>query len=59
MTEGQPSGLLIDNAMQLVEKIIPKPTQKEKIKALIDAQTLCFEKGLTTIDEAGISKEDV
>lgn len=59
LSNGQPSGLLLDNAMQLVEKTIPKPTQKEKIKALIDAQTLCFEKGLTTIDEAGISKEDV
>ena len=59
LTEGQPSGLLIGNAMRLVEKIIPKPSQKEKIKALIDAQTMCFEKGLTTIDVAGISKKNV
>jgi len=29
LSYGQPSGLLIDNAMQLVEKIIPKPTQKK------------------------------
>jgi predicted amidohydrolase YtcJ len=59
LTEGRPSGLLINTAMRLVEKIIPKPSNKDKIKALIDAQTFCFEKGLTTIAEAGISKEDV
>ena len=53
------TGILIDNAMALVERIIPARTLEEKIAALDRAQNDCFRYGLTTVDEAGLLKEDV
>ena len=54
---GKITGVLIDNAMDLVENIIPKVTKTESIKALKDAEKKCFELGLTTVDDAGLNKE--
>ncbi|MAZ26286.1 MAG: amidohydrolase [Cytophagaceae bacterium] len=55
--DGKLTGVLIDNAMQPVFKILPKMGQKESIKALMDAQKACFNFGLTTVNEAGISRK--
>lgn len=57
--EGKLTGLLVDNAVDLVLDIIPKPTLSEKKRALLAAQRNCFEVGLTTVDDAGLGKEDV
>ncbi|MCT4580667.1 MAG: amidohydrolase [Flavobacteriales bacterium] len=57
--DGQLTGILVDNAVDLVLDIIPKPTLAEKKKALLAAQRNCFEVGLTTVDDAGLDKEDV
>jgi predicted amidohydrolase YtcJ len=35
---GEPTGILVDNPMELVFKIIPKPTRKIQIAALLDAE---------------------
>lgn len=60
MTEnGLLTGVLVDNAVELVLQVIPEPTEKQKAKALLDAQTHCFEVGLTTVDDAGIDKAEV
>lgn len=56
---GQLTGLFTDNAKKYLQKIIPPFTKEDKIKALIDAQNMCFENGLTTIDQAGMSKSDI
>ncbi|MFP5470322.1 MAG: amidohydrolase [Bacteroidia bacterium] len=56
---GQLTGLLIDNAMNFIDNILPKPTLKEKTEALMIAQQECFKYGLTTVDDAGLDKEDV
>ena len=56
---GKLTGVLVDNAMQLVQKIIPEFSKEDKTKALLKAQELCFENGLTTINQAGISKKDI
>jgi predicted amidohydrolase YtcJ len=56
---GELTGLLIDNAMNFIENILPKPTLKEKTEALLIAQEECFKYGLTTVDDAGLDKEDV
>ena len=55
----KPTGILIDNAMELINKYIPKFSREDKIKALIRAQEICFENGLTTIGQGGISKNDI
>lgn len=53
---GKITGVLIDNAMSFVYKIIPKTTKKEAIQALKDAEKFCFDLGLTTVDDAGLDK---
>lgn len=52
-----PSGILIDNAVELVKGIIPKPSAKQTAEALMAAQKNCFEVGLTTVVDAGLMKE--
>ena len=58
-SNGRLTGVLIDNAMRLIDDIIPGPTNEESIKALISAQEIAFENGLTTISEAGISRKQI
>ena len=56
---GQPTGVLIDTPMELVEAILPKPTLEEKKQALVAAQEIGFKYGLTTVDDAGLNKEEI
>lgn len=51
---GKLSGVLIDNAMELVNSAIPVHDSKTKARALLKAQDKCFEVGLTTVDDAGL-----
>ena len=53
------TGVLIDNSMRLVDNIIPEPSKEESIQALLSAQNLAFEYGLTTISDAGLTKEQI
>lgn len=53
------SGVLVDNAIDLVSKKIPYPTDKEIAAALLRAQENCFAAGLTTVDDAGLDKKVV
>ena len=59
LKNGKPSGVLIDNAENLVMDFWPKPTRNDKINALLAAQDLCFDYGLTTVDDAGLDKESI
>lgn len=56
---GEPTGVFIDNAMDLVEAVIPGATKDQKIKALKVAEENCFEVGLTTVSDAGLHKADI
>lgn len=51
---GQLTGLLTDNAMELVDKVIPKPSRASEIQALLKAQENCLKAGLTTVTDAGL-----
>ncbi len=57
--DGKLTGVIIDRPMELIERIIPKYTRDEKIKALKSAEKICFEHGITTVDEAGLVKSDI
>lgn len=59
LDKGQPTGLFIDTAAQWVHNILPPMTRQDKINALLRAQEICFENGITTVDQAGISKKDI
>lgn len=54
---GALTGILLDNAMPLIEKAIPQLTVAERIEALQNAERNCFEVGLTTVDDAGLDRE--
>jgi predicted amidohydrolase YtcJ len=50
------TGILIDNAVELIKNEIPQPTKKEIKNSLLAAEKKCFEVGLTTVDDAGLEK---
>lgn len=54
---GRLSGVLIDNAVDLVEAILPKPSNKEISEALLHAQAVCLDYGLTAVTDAGLDTE--
>jgi len=53
---GELTGILVDNPMMLIEKITDDIDRETQIKALTDAQEICFSYGLTTVDDAGIDR---
>jgi predicted amidohydrolase YtcJ len=53
------TGILIDNAVDFVSKYIPEPSATEKMETLMAAQKNCFEVGLTSIADAGLTKKIV
>jgi predicted amidohydrolase YtcJ len=52
---GRLTGILIDNAVDLVAAKIPPQTPAKLKEALMEAQRNCFAVGLTTIDDCGLS----
>jgi len=56
---GKLTGVLIDNAVDLVSAKIPPASSEQTVKALFDAQANCFAVGLTTIDDCGLSYREV
>lgn len=59
LKNGEPTGVLIDNAIEIVREKVPVPDVAEKTAALLEAQKNCFARGLTTITDAGLDKADV
>jgi len=59
LDENEPTGILIDKAIDLVQSKIPEPGWDEKKKALLDAQEKCFAVGLTSVADAGLELEDI
>jgi predicted amidohydrolase YtcJ len=55
--KGNPTGILVDNAMELVEKVVPPPSHKELIQYTRTALNEAAQKGITMIVDAGSSKE--
>ena len=54
---GKITGVLVDGPMSLIDNILPELSINEKEQALLNAQKICFKNGLTTVDDAGLSKE--
>jgi predicted amidohydrolase YtcJ len=59
LKNGQPTGILIDNAESLVMRHIPDITAEQQRKGLIAAQNNCFAVGLTSVTDCGVSKETI
>jgi predicted amidohydrolase YtcJ len=59
LKNGRPTGILVDNAMGLVSKLIPEITADQQQKALLAAQTNCFAAGLTSVTDCGLDKNTI
>ncbi|MDC1202381.1 amidohydrolase [Salibacteraceae bacterium] len=56
---GEPTGVLVDEAMSLIDSVIPEVTPESKAQALLKAQENCIQVGLTTVTDAGLTIEEV
>ena len=59
LQDGKLTGLLLDNAVGIVEKLVPSATSNDYKDWLTAAQQNCFATGLTTITDCGLSPEDI
>ena len=59
LSDGEPNGVLVDNAIGLVARIVPPATEADMIQALQQAEVNCFRVGLTSVQDAGLSKQVV
>ncbi len=59
LKDGKPTGILIDNAVDIVKNIIPEYSVEQREQALLNAQENCFAVGLTTVDDAGLGKDTI
>lgn len=57
--QGQPTGVLVDNAMQMIRRVIPQPDDNDKERMLLAAQKVCFSYGLTSVSDAGLNQKEI
>jgi len=53
------TGVLIDNPMRMVDAVIPRPSLETKVQALKDAERICMNYGLTTVNDAGLDRSTI
>ncbi|MCW5518038.1 amidohydrolase [Muriicola sp. Z0-33] len=53
------TGVLVDSPMQFVTEIIPPPDRAAQIRALKAAEQICFDNGLTTVNDAGLDRSTI
>lgn len=56
LENGEPTGIIIDAPMGLISKTFPKITNEVLTKALLEAEKICLQYGLTTVDDAGLDR---
>ncbi|MFQ5511135.1 MAG: amidohydrolase [Candidatus Krumholzibacteriia bacterium] len=56
---GEPTGVLVDRAMDLVSAKIPKPSREERMQRVRMALAECRRYGLTGVHDAGTGEEDL
>lgn len=56
---GAPTGVLVDEAMGLVERVIPSPSPEVRERAILRGQEVVLQNGITSVHEMGIPRETV
>ncbi|HVW86487.1 MAG TPA: amidohydrolase family protein, partial [Bryobacteraceae bacterium] len=56
---GEPTGVLLDNAQQLVERKIPAPAPEHVGRMITRALQECARLGITTVHDAGVDAADI
>ena len=59
LKNGQPTGILIDNAMDLVESKIPAVSDSLAKRYFVEMQASCFAEGLTGVHDCGVSEHTI
>lgn len=59
LINGEPSGILLDNAMDLVKEFLPKFPKSEWNQKILEVQQELFQYGVTGVHEAGIEFEQI
>lgn len=50
--DGSPTGVLVDNAMRLIARVIPEPSREQLVRATLAAIEECHRYGLTSVADA-------
>jgi len=53
---GDPTGVFIDGAMELIDRVVPAPSAETLRRRLLRAQHAAFAAGLTGVHDAGVSE---
>lgn len=56
LEDGEPTGIIIDNPMELINKTFPVTTAEVSQKGLLEAEKIALKYGLTTVDDAGLDR---
>lgn len=57
--QGNPTGILVDNAMELVDRKIPAMSMEQRLLLLKKALNTLASEGLTSVHDAGVSPETI
>lgn len=55
---GRPTGVFIDAAMDLITRVIPKPSRADLERHLLAGQAVALEAGLTGVHDAGVDRPE-
>ena len=53
--DGEPTGIIVDNAIDLLDNVLPKPTLKERERWLLAGLNACADAGLVAVHDMGQS----
>ena len=56
---GAPTGMLVDNAVDLVQKVVPSPTREQLERRMVAAFTQMARWGLTSVHDAGATVDEI
>ncbi|MFO7864401.1 MAG: amidohydrolase [Salinivirgaceae bacterium] len=59
LENGDPTGILIDRAMEQLMELVPKLSRTDKEKLLHKGANACYSVGLTTVADAGLNYNEV
>ncbi|MEW2923175.1 amidohydrolase [Muricauda sp. ANG21] len=57
--DGKITGVLVDNPMGMIYAVMPQPSKESQIQALKDAEDICLDYGLTTVNDAGLDRHTI
>lgn len=56
---GQVTGVLVDSPMALIDAVMPQSNRSQQIQALQQAEEICLDYGLTTVNDAGLLRNTI